>query len=548
MRRRSPLVAALLSAIVPGAGQAYQGRVGPALLFVAPLALLALGAGAALGVASLPQIAGWLLLPGVLTTMLVLDVALLAWRVAAVVDAWLAGRRMESARAARMAGATAAAVAGPTAAIAGAPGVAAEASSAVAAGVAGTPPSSGRRASAAVAIALVVILLAVTVPHVVAGVYVAAASSAVGLIFAEPDADPIANGNAAGLDASPAATLPGDAGAIAAASPTTAPTTVATPTPGETASPTPIPTPSPSPTATPWAKRLNVLLLGIDSGPGRNQALTDTMIVVSIDPIGRTVSMISVPRDTVNAPLGDGLVYQPKLNSLLSFAERNPGAFPGKKPVRVLKDTLGRMLGIPIQYYASVDLPGFIQVIDAIGGIGVYVKEPLYDGRYKEYGFRGFSIDAGCHHLDGKTALAYARIRYSVGQNDFTRAGRQQQVLVAARDRTVRAGLLLDVPALLDALGRTIRTDLPASLVPQVAELALGIDAGRISQAVVQPPLVAYGQNGFGSVLIPDLPAILAVASGLFPQPGLAPIGWPAPTAAATPIPGRTPTPTPVCR
>jgi hypothetical protein len=121
-------------------------------------------------------------------------------------------------------------------------------------------------------------------------------------------------------------------------------------------------------------------------------------------------------------------------------------------------------------------------------------------------------------------------------------------VLVAARDRTARKGLLLDVPALLDALGKTIRTDLPASLVPQVAELAMGIDAGRVSQAVVKPPLVAYGQNGFGSVLLPDLPAILSVANGLFPQPGLTPVGWPAPTPRATPKPGHTPTPTPVCK
>ena len=546
MRNRSALVAAFLSAVVPGLGQAYQGRVGPALLFVAPLALLAVGAGVALGVASLPQIAGWLLLPGVLTTVLVLDVALLAWRIAAVVDAWRAGRRMEARRAAAAGVAILTGAAGAAGAAAAIEDTRTEVAAPRAQGVPaarGATSARGRGASTGVAIGLVVILLVVSVPHVVAGVYVAAASSAVSLIFAEPDADPLAN-----ADGSPAATLPGDAQAIAPASSTAEPSAIPSPTSGPTASPTPIPTPSPSPTATPWGKRLNVLLLGIDSGPGRNQALTDTMMVVSIDPIGRTVSMISVPRDTVNAPLGDGLVYQPKLNSLLGFAERNPGAFPGKKPVRVLKDTLGRVLGIPIQYYASVDLPGFIKVIDAIGGIGVFVKEPLYDGRYREYGFNGFAVDAGCHHMDGKTALAYARIRYSLGQNDFTRAGRQQQVLVAARDTTVRKGLLLDVPSLLDALGKTIRTDLPAALVPQVAELATGIDAGRVSQAVVQPPLVAYGTNGFGSVLLPDLPAILDVAKGLFPQPGLTPVGWPAPTPTATPKPGHTPTPTPVCK
>ena len=155
--------------------------------------------------------------------------------------------------------------------------------------------------------------------------------------------------------------------------------------------------------------------------------------------------------------------------------------------------------------------------------------------------------------MDGKTALAYARIRYSIGQNDFTRAGRQQQVLVAARDAVVRKGLLLDVPALLDALGQTIRTDFPRSLLPQVADLAVGIDAGRVSRAVVQPPLVAYADNEYGSVLLPDLPGILAVANGLFPAPGLTPVGWPAPTptptATATAGTSRAPglTPAPAC-
>lgn len=295
--------------------------------------------------------------------------------------------------------------------------------------------------------------------------------------------------------------------------------------------------------------RVNVLLLGIDSGPGRNQALTDTMIVVSLDPVGNTVSMMSIPRDTVNAPLGDGAAYQPKLNSLLAYATRNPGAFPGRKPIRVLKDTIGEMVGQTIDYYASVDLPGFIKVVDAIGGVGVYVKEALADYRYKEYGFRGFFIDAGCHHMDGKTALAYARIRYSVGQNDFTRASRQQQVLVAARDQVVRKGLLLDVPALFGALGKTIRTDLPQDLAPRLAEFAAGIDARDVTQAVVQPPLVRYGHNAYGSVLIPDLAAIRAVADGLFSATGTKPVGWP-PPANPTPTPdpaqAKAPRPTPL--
>ncbi len=517
---RSPLLAAVLSAVVPGAGQAWERRWVAATVFLAPVAILALVAGVAVGASSLPALAGSLLAPGALTSLLVVDLALLAWRILAVIDAWRGARP----------GPSAAAVT-PTAA---------------------SPRHRGRTAAGVVV--LVAILVFVSVPHALAGWYAASASSAVGAIFTAVDSDPLA-----GLDpgGTPGASLPGDELAIVTAAPTAtpAPTPVPTPTPSAPASPLGSygpPAPPPTPTPEPLMSRINVLLLGIDSGPGRNQALTDTMIVVSLDPVGKTVSMMSIPRDTVNAPLGDGAAYQPKLNSLLAFATRNPGAFPGRKPIRVLKDTIGNIVGLPIDYYASVDLPGFIKVVDAIGGIGVYVKEPLADYRYKEYGFRGFFIDAGCHHMNGQTALAYARIRYSAGQNDFTRAGRQQQVLIAARDQVARKGLLLDVPALFDALGKTIRTDLPQELAPRLVALATEIDARDVTQAVVQPPLVTYGQNAYGSVLIPDLVAIRAVADGLFSATGTKPVGWP-PPASPTPTPdpdvAKAPKPTPlVCK
>jgi LCP family protein required for cell wall assembly len=539
---RSPLVAAVLSALLPGAGQAWERRWVASAVFLAPVAVVALAAGIAVGASSLPALAGSLLAPGALTSLLVVDIVLLVWRILAVIDAWRGARPRSAAVPTRSDASDAA-------------------SPAVASGATDTPHPRRTRTAAGV-VALVAILAFVSVPHALAGWYAAAASDAVGAIFTEQDSDPLA-----GLDATPGPSLPGDAAAIATlpgdevAIATAAPTATPAPTPtssppgtplGSYGPPAPPPTPTPSPTPEPLLSRINVLLLGIDSGPGRNQALTDTMIVVSLDPIGKTVSMMSIPRDTVNAPLGDGAAYQPKLNSLLAFATRNPGAFPGRKPIRVLKDAIGGIVGLPIDYYASVDLPGFIRIVDAIGGIGVFVKEPLADYRYKEYGFRGFFIDAGCHHMDGQTALAYARIRYSAGQNDFTRAGRQQQVLVAARDQVVRKGLLLDVPALFDALKKTIRTDLPQALVPRLAELATDIDARDVTQAVVQPPLVAYGRNAYGSVLIPDLVAIRAVADGLFSATGTEPVGWP-PPASPTPTPdpnvAKAPRPTPlVCK
>ena len=120
-------------------------------------------------------------------------------------------------------------------------------------------------------------------------------------------------------------------------------------------------------------ERINVLLVGVDKLPDRSASLTDTMIVASLDPVGRTVSMVSLPRDMVNVPLGNGDVYGPKLNSLLSFAERNPETFP-KGGMRALEDAVGALLDIPIHYYARIDFVGFIAMVDAVGGVDIDVK------------------------------------------------------------------------------------------------------------------------------------------------------------------------------
>ncbi|MEI8333808.1 MAG: hypothetical protein WCH74_08130, partial [Chloroflexota bacterium] len=144
-----------------------------------------------------------------------------------------------------------------------------------------------------------------------------------------------------------------------------------------------------------------------------------------------------------------------------------------------------------------------------------------------------------------------ARIRYSAGQDDLTRAGRRQHVLVAARDQLVRKGLRVDVPSLLGALAKTVRTDIPRSLLPTLADFARKTDARDVAQAVVEPPLVAHGSNAYGSVLIPDVEAIRAVASGLFSATGTPPAGWPpaAPTPTPDPDKAKEPKPTPLeCR
>ena len=314
--------------------------------------------------------------------------------------------------------------------------------------------------------------------------------------------------------------------------------------------------PSPSPTEGP--QRINVLLVGVDSAPTRSTYLTDTMIVASLDPVAGTVSMISVPRDMVDVPLPNGRTFAGKLNSLAAYARRNPRQFKGAngKGIDVLQGALGTLLKLRIDYYAVVNLPGFVSVVDRLGGINVNVQNGFCDPTYTERGFaRGFSITAGRHHLDGWAALAYARVRHAAGESDFTRAARQQEVLSGIRDKVVSGGFLEDPIGLLKSLSRTVTTNVPRKLVPDLVEWAKDVGREDTYRDVIDHPLVRGTLDRRGSVQIPDIKGIRALAARLFTEPGTLPAAkYRAPAAKSGKAttkgigacaPARTPRPTP---
>jgi LCP family protein required for cell wall assembly len=278
-------------------------------------------------------------------------------------------------------------------------------------------------------------------------------------------------------------------------------------------------------------ERVNVLVLGLDAAPGRTSVLTDTMMVVSFDPVGKTASMVSLPRDLVNVPLGDGNDFGPKLNSLLAYADNHPDDFP-KGGLRTLQDAIGALLGIPIHYYATMEFEGFIDMVDAVGGVDLTVARAIDDPGYDGFGAdgRGWSITKGKHHLDGVNALAYARSRKSAGESDFTRAGRQQQIIVGLKEAATDGGSIFwELPALLSAVGDSVRTDLPVERLPQLAAAMDEMGPSGITRAVIRHPLVRSVDTRYGSSLKPDLPAIRKVAAKLFPAPGGEPEPWPTP-------------------
>jgi LCP family protein required for cell wall assembly len=278
--------------------------------------------------------------------------------------------------------------------------------------------------------------------------------------------------------------------------------------------------------------RVNVLLVGVDWKPGRGEHLTDTMLVVSLDPATGHTAMISVPRDMYGVKLPDGRTFNSKLNALLISATIDKKDYP-LGGVETLKQTIGNLLGIRISYFAAINLLGFKQAVDAIGGVDVNVtraiNDPTYIDEYEHH--TGFYITVGMHHMDGHTALAFVRSRKGIGDSDFTRAARQQQILTAIRNKLSAGNLLTALPGLMDAVKNTISTDVPSDQIPALAQAVQDANTANVDRAVIQPPLVTPATGPGGAyILVPDFEAILALGQRLM-GPGAGAAAAPSPTA-----------------
>jgi LCP family protein required for cell wall assembly len=283
----------------------------------------------------------------------------------------------------------------------------------------------------------------------------------------------------------------------------------------------PLPEPSDQPDVE-VGERVNVLLVGLDSAPGRTTELTDTMLVVSLDPVGGRSAMVSIPRDLYGVPLPNGTLYNAKLNSLLAFANARPSQFP-LGGVGTLKAAVGNLLGVPIHYFAAINLIGFMQAIDAVGGVDVTVTRAINDPTYFDLRERqvGFYLQPGRYHMQGELALAFVRSRKGIGDSDFTRADRQQQLLEALREKLTAANLLLALPGLLDAVKNAVATDVPSERIPELAQAVQDADMSQLRRIVLQPPefMTADASSAAGYILIPNLDAIRAIGEELLAAP-----------------------------
>ncbi len=228
--------------------------------------------------------------------------------------------------------------------------------------------------------------------------------------------------------------------------------------------------------------RVNVLLMGGDAGVGRRGIRTDTMIVVSIDPQTGATAMFSVPRNNVQLPIPEDIpaydtfgchCYPGLANEIYQYGLGNPEGFPGGPNTggNASKAILGNLLGLEIHFFALVDLQGFVDVIDALGGVTITVTERVYDGAYphEDGSLEVIDIQPGTYDMDGHLALAYARSRRT--SDDYDRMGRQRCVIEAVAEQADPISLLRRLPDLVPAIQGSIVTDIPVADIPDFLDL-----------------------------------------------------------------------------
>jgi LCP family protein required for cell wall assembly len=450
--------AAALSFVLPGLGQLVLGRRRRALVLAAPF--LAVGASlAALAVAVATDPSTALdLVPGpeAIAALVALDLALLAWHGAAIVDAE---------RLARLA----------------------------------RPVHGWVRAAAGGVLAT--LLVAALALHGAIGYVGMEARDAVAAVFRpeDPGAGWSIPDTSFAPDASPVPTSPPPP------SPPVTPRASAlitpAPTPGQTPEPTPTPSPTPKPVSVPaWAEdgRLDLLLIGSDAGPDRWSLRTDTIMVLSVQVKTGRAALFGIPRNLVGVPLPpesagafpDGR-FPGLLNALYVYAMARPERFPGgdARGMRAVSGAVQELVGVRLDGMVVVNLGGFVRLVDELGGLWIDVPAPLFDKNYPLEDGSGhivLDIRAGCQHLDGRMALAYARSRHQ--DSDYGRMRRQQTVLLSIRSQLDPLKVASKAPRLLRIAGESLWTTVRRSQVRGLARLADQVDVRRVARVLFVPP------------------------------------------------------------
>lgn len=251
--------------------------------------------------------------------------------------------------------------------------------------------------------------------------------------------------------------------------------------------------------------RVNVLLLGGDAGPGRWSLRTDSMIVISLDPVTGDTVMISVPRNLQRMPFPPGTAMADRFpngftdiaNAVYTYADQHRELAGGGDDAgaQAIKLGIAQLLGMPIHHYVLVDMAGFVDVVDALGGVDIDVaarvpspgNPPGSKHPVPKY------IEAGLQHMDGTIALAYSRSRYA--DSDYQRMSRQRCVLGAIATAATPMAVATGLTELVAAFGDAVRTDIPRERLGELAQLvdhvAQAGGLGQVRTLHLAPPLIS---------------------------------------------------------
>ncbi|MEV5704131.1 LCP family protein [Actinoallomurus sp. NPDC052274] len=289
--------------------------------------------------------------------------------------------------------------------------------------------------------------------------------------------------------------------------------------------------------ANPWKNlpRLNVLLLGGDGGKDRTGIRTDSMTVASIDTKTGDTVLFGLPRSLQKFPMPprlrsrwpNGYTGDPGdqglLNELYIMGERHPELEPGyKKGQRgphLLEDVIGYLLGLKINYYVLVNLGGFKDIVNAMGGVRVHIDKRLPIGGEPERGIppSGY-LEPGWHKLDGEKALWYGRSRHA--DDDFHRMDRQKCLLKDIADQADPQTVVTHFEQLAKAAQNTIFTNLPSALLPALVKLSGSVKHGADIKNMAYNPYKIPGFHVYQpNVAVMRRVAANAIAGGGNPQP-----------------------------
>ncbi|MEE8485416.1 MAG: LCP family protein [Acidimicrobiia bacterium] len=511
---RSGVAAAAIGAVLPGLGHGYLGRWGRA----AAMSLPTIALGAILVVAlRMPRfdLLGILVSPAVLRGVLVANIVIVVWRIFAVTDPYRLSRDEHN-------------------------------------------PWTW----------VTVLLLAflVAVPHVVIAKYTLDAAYALDQVFVTGDISPMAL-----LDdpASVDEPLQGlDSTMLEVADPATAPVPAPRSRPPRSllftdgvGDPAAVGTPTRGPGSVRWdlgtllgsdydgVSRITILLVGGDGGPGRSGNRSDSIMVATFDTdTGKSV-VFGIPRNMTHVPLpsewstafidlekrltpfevrkqwtdedGDGEpdqfepchCFPDQINALYPFTRKWVDTYPNEidPGLAALRDTLEILLGLKIDYYAMVNMSGFVRLVDALGGVRAYVTShvvtevsPAREGEE----WIEIDLEPGWHRLNGHEALAYVRERKSV--SDYTRMKRQRCLLKAVAAQIEPATVVRRFSAISRAFASSVRTDIPREFLPGLLRRGSSLDLGDIATIGFVPPFYTSVLDHRGKPT-PDLLRIHAI-------------------------------------